>query len=120
MMVTSGFLFRIRAITSEVMKKKRKATNLVAKDEDGYGHITKNTVEDVDKNIKDHHEKIERLHALSSLATAAIGQRDAYSKWHDEALKRIRLLEAECRTLERERDAARAVAADLMEQLRQV
>ena len=66
----------------------------------------------------DHHEKVERLRAMSSLSTSAIAQRDQYAKWNEEASRKIRILEAECRTLTHERDAARAIATDLLEQLK--
>ena len=66
----------------------------------------------------DDHVKVERLRALSSLSTSAIAQRDQYAKWNEEAMKKIRVLEAECRALTHERDAARAIATDLLEQLK--
>ena len=69
---------------------------------------------------RDQHEQIEKLRALSSISTGAIAQRDQLAKWNEDALKKIHVLEAECRSLERERDAARAVASDLMEQLRRL
>jgi hypothetical protein len=66
----------------------------------------------------DDQAKIERLRALNSITTGVIEQRDQLAKGYEDAVKKIRILEVECRSLERERDAARAIASDLMEQLK--
>ena len=82
--------------------------------------VTEKPVQQITERTHDEHEKVERLRAMSSISTSAIAQRDQYAKNYEEAVKRIRILETECRVLERERDAARAVAADLLAQLRQL
>jgi len=79
-------------------------------------HLT--TTEDKPVQEVDQHAKIEQLRAMSSLSTSAIAQRDQYAKWNEDAMKKIRILETECRVMERERDAARAIASDLLEQLK--
>ena len=80
-------------------------------------HLT-TTGEEKSLQETDDHVKVERLRAMSSLSTSAIAQRDQYAKWNEEASRKIRILEAECRVMERERDAARAIASDLLEQLK--
>jgi hypothetical protein len=66
----------------------------------------------------DEYVKVERLRAMSSLSTSAIAQRDQFAQGLEAAIKKNRVLEAECRALTHERDAARAIASDLLEQLK--
>jgi hypothetical protein len=81
-------------------------------------HLTTTGSEEKSLQETDDHVKVERLRAMSSLSTSAIAQRDQYAKWNEDAMKKIRILETECRVMERERDAARAIASDLLEQLK--